>query len=198
MGEEKSFLRREDGGRREGRASVNSISAMEPSEIHKRARVENAEVPRAERCGMTPGAAAAKILAFIRKHPGVSHGDISSALSMRRQARQHAHRLLVQSGRIFGTLRGDGKTLEWRPREPHHPEPVQEPRRGPGSEAVTVSAPVAPFSSVTKVQTLDAAHPVPESPPPTVLDDDAVVECANAEAVAEDDGFGIKTYPLDI
>lgn len=94
---------------------------------------------------MTVDVAAEKILAFLQKHPGLSHGDISRVLSMRRQDRQRAHRLLVASGRIVGTLRTDGKSLSWTPREPHRAEPVSEPRPDPISEAVTVFAPEAPF-----------------------------------------------------
>jgi len=94
---------------------------------------------------MTTDMAMEKILGLISKHPGLNTAEIASALSIRRQDRQHAHRFLVASGRIVGTLGTDRKTIEWRPREPRRPEPVLEPRQEPISEAGTLSAPEAPF-----------------------------------------------------
>lgn len=101
---------------------------------------------------MTTDAAAERIHGFIRKHPGLSTGEIARALRLRRQDRQRAMRLLMESGRIFGTLGTDRKTLEWRAREPHRAEPVSEPRPEPVSEAVTV---IAPAAAVAAKSTLD-------------------------------------------
>lgn len=98
----------------------------------------------------TVSKAAEKLLGLISKHPGLSTAEIASALRLRRQTRQRAMRLLMESGRIFGTLGTDRKTLEWRPREPHRAEPVSEPRHEPAGEAVTVIAPAAAVAGKSK------------------------------------------------
>ncbi len=56
---------------------------------------------------------AERVYRVVLLNPGVTHDEIGSATQMRRADRLAAHRLLKDSGRIYGQPKGDGKTFGW-------------------------------------------------------------------------------------